>query len=51
MAGTIVFPLLDQKKSVDFILRLQDKVRVIEPPMIVEAVKAKIEQMSFLYKS
>lgn len=49
--GTIVFPLINHKKSVDFIIRLQDKVRVIEPPSIVEAVKEKIEQMYFLYKS
>ncbi|EOL50108.1 helix-turn-helix transcriptional regulator [Enterococcus caccae] len=49
--GTIVFPLIDQEKTVDFILRFQDKVRVIEPPIIVEAVKSKIEQMYFLYKS
>ncbi|ALS36107.1 putative DNA-binding transcriptional regulator YafY [Enterococcus rotai] len=49
--GTIVFPLLNLKKSVDFILRLQDKVRVIEPPILVDAVKEKIEQMYFLYKS
>lgn len=49
--GTILFPLINHKKSVDFILRLQDKVRIIEPPSIVEAVKAKIEEMYFLYKS
>lgn len=49
--GTIVFPLLNLKKSVDFILRLQDKVRVIEPPIVVDAVKEKIEEMYFLYKS
>lgn len=49
--GTIVFPLLNLKKSVDFILRLQDKVRVIEPPVLVDAVKEKIEEMYFLYKS
>ncbi|WP_207695829.1 hypothetical protein DOK67_0001454 [Enterococcus sp. DIV0212c] len=49
--GTIVFPLFNQEKTVDFILRFQDKVRVIEPPIIVEAVKAKIEKMYFFYKS
>ncbi|EOH96455.1 hypothetical protein UAY_02823 [Enterococcus moraviensis ATCC BAA-383] len=49
--GTIVFPLLNLKKSVDFILRLQDKVRVIEPPVLVNEVKEKIEEMYFLYKS
>ncbi|MGX7244577.1 helix-turn-helix transcriptional regulator [Enterococcus quebecensis] len=49
--GTIVFPLINQEKTVDFILRFQDKVRVIEPPILVDAVKEKIEQMYFLYES
>lgn len=49
--GKIIFPLVNIERTVDFILRLQAKVQVVEPPELVEAVKAKIEEMYLLYKS
>ena len=49
--NTIRFPLIDLEQTVTFILGLQDKVTVIEPPILVKAVKGKIEKLYSLYKS
>ncbi|MTD42085.1 WYL domain-containing protein [Erwinia sp. CPCC 100877] len=49
--GTIRFPLIELEKTVAFILRLQDKVKVIEPSEVVRAVQEKIEKMYLFYKS
>jgi predicted DNA-binding transcriptional regulator YafY len=50
-SGTIRFPLIELEKTVAFILQLQDKVKVIDPPEVVQAVWEKIEKMYLFYKS
>lgn len=49
--NTIRFPLIDLEQTVTFILGLHDKVTVIEPPILVDAIKGKIEKLYSLYKS
>ena len=50
-SNSICFPLIDFEQTATFILRLQDKVKVIAPTILVEIVKEKIKKMYDLYKS
>ncbi|MHC5227064.1 helix-turn-helix transcriptional regulator [Enterococcus sp. LJL99] len=49
--NVIRFPLIDLEQTVTFILGLHDKVKVLEPPILVDAIKEKIEKIYSLYKS
>lgn len=49
--NVIRFPLIDLEQTVTFILGLHDKVKVLEPPVLVNAIKEKIEKIYSLYKS
>ncbi|MFC9539981.1 WYL domain-containing protein [Lysinibacillus sp. NPDC056959] len=50
-SSTITYKTFDLAWVIDFIIQLRDKVKVLEPPFLVEDVKNTIKKISKLYES
>lgn len=48
--GLIVFSSSNLDWVADFVINLQDKVKVLQPEILLEIVKEKIEKMNKIYK-
>gem|GEM_PF-3325083 len=50
-SSTITFKTSEISWVIDFVIHLKDKVKVLEPPFLVEDVKNSIKKISSLYES
>ncbi|WP_420871379.1 WYL domain-containing protein [Lysinibacillus xylanilyticus] len=49
--STITFKTSNVSWAIDFVIHLKDKVKVLEPPSLVEDVTNTIKKLSSLYES